>query len=363
MKLKKIALPFKVNKPILAFGAAAKNTLCFAKRGFAYLSPVHTDLSQPCDFSIFENEAKSFLRRKPKIIAYDLHPDYPSSKFALALDPARFNLFPVQHHHAHIASCMAENGLVNQKVIGVAFDGTGMGSDNSIWGAEFLICDYGNYQRRAHLKEIPLLGAEKAIQQPWRLACAWLDFQFFPRQYQRQCRILKKIARQKFHFPMASSMGRLFDAVGSLVLKKYQVKQEAELAIALEKIASRYKAPGKPYNFKILNKQNQYIIDPGLMFRQVLADLKAKTAKEKIAYRFHHTIAKMIAETCLILRKNSGINRVALSGGVFQNKLLLALSLELLCNAGFKVVIHKDLSSSDASISLGQAAVANFFRR
>ncbi|MDD5595199.1 MAG: hypothetical protein PHY94_03025 [Candidatus Omnitrophica bacterium] len=363
MTLKKVPLPFKVNKAILALGAQTKNTLCFARGKFAYIGPVHSDLDNPQDLSAFEKEAKYFLKQKPRVIAYDLHPEYQSTKFGLNLGPGGYRYQPVQHHHAHISACMAENKLPNQKVIGVAFDGTGLGGDGTLWGGEFLICNYQRYQRMAHLRQIPLLGGQAAIRQPWRLACAWLDFKFYPAPYKKEWQGLKKMYALNFNTPAASSMGRLFDAAGSLVLKKYQVSREAELAMELEKVASRCTSRATGYSFNIRKKAGIYIIDPKTMFRQIVADLKAAEANEKIAYRFHQTVAKMIQQTCLILREKSAIKQIVLSGGVFQNKLLLDLSLELLCNTGFNVVTHKELSSSDSALSLGQAAVANYLRR
>jgi len=363
MKLKKIPLPFTASKAVLGFGAQTKNTLCFARGRVAFFTTAHNDLSNPDDLAVFEKEAKYLLRHNPKIIAYDLHPDYQSSKFALSLGRGRYNFVAVQHHHAHIAACMAENRLTNRKIIGVAFDGTGLGSDNSIWGAEFMICDYGSYQRRAHLKEIPLLGGEIAVLQPWRLVCAWGNCAALPAQYQKQCRILRKLMQQKLNTPLASSMGRLFDTVGCLILKKYRVGEEAELAVELERIASCYAGNAAGYRFPIQKKQSEYIIDPTAVFKQILADLKKHKPKNEIAFRFHLTVAQMIAKTCLILRKESRINQVALSGGVFQNKLLLGLTLELLCKLKFKAITHQSLSSSDVSISLGQVAVAAHLRK
>lgn len=171
MKTTEIDLPVRLKKAVLALGPQTKNTVCFAKGNKAWISETHKDLSAPRDLLDFEKDAKYFLRRKPKVIAHDLHPEYQSSRFALSLS-SKYSLAPVQHHHAHIASCMAENGLKNRRVIGVAFDGTGLGADNTIWGAEFLLCDYKNFARAAHLKEIPLVGGERAVLEPVRLVCA-----------------------------------------------------------------------------------------------------------------------------------------------------------------------------------------------
>ncbi|MBI5144974.1 MAG: carbamoyltransferase HypF, partial [Candidatus Omnitrophica bacterium] len=227
----KIQLPFKIKQPILAVGAQTKNTVCFAEGNFAYLSPSHADLTNPQDFLSFEKKLNYFLKKHPRVIAYDLHPEYQSSKYVLNLSPITYHLSPIQHHHSHIASCMADNGLKNQEVIGVAFDGTGLGTDNTLWGAEFFLCDYKNFKRSAHLKEVALLGAEKAILEPWRLLVSWgLKPRRLKKIAQRKLRVLKKMYLSGFNAPQSSSMGRLFDAAGSLILGKDKVNFEAELA-------------------------------------------------------------------------------------------------------------------------------------
>ena len=355
---RKIQLPVKIRKPVLALGSQTKNTVCFAKGGFAYISPVHPDLSSPQDYLKFEEDVKYFLRRQPKIIAFDLHPEYASTKYAQELSAVSYELRAIQHHHAHIASCMAENGLRNEKVIGVSFDGTGLGSDNKLWGAEFLICDYSDFKRAAHLKEIPLLGGERAILEPWRLVLAWgVPLKKIDKQKQR---ILKNMYLKSVNSPLTSSAGRLFDAAASLILEKYKANFEAELAIKLERIASKYEPSVSSYKFKIAREENTYVLDPGPMFKEIIADLKSKVPKEKIASRFHLTVAEMVRKTCLILRKETGINRVALSGGVFQNKLLLKFCLDLLYKEGFRVFAHKALSCNDSGISLGQAVIVGY---
>lgn len=370
MELKKIKLPFKVKKRILSLGSHTKNTLCFIQGNFAYLSPVHPDLSNPQDFLNFEKDAKYFLKKRPQVIAYDLHPEYQSTKYALDLSTDRYKLIAIQHHHAHIASCMLDNGLKSQRVIGVAFDGTGLGSYDKLWGAEFLLCDYKNYKRIAHLKEIPLLGAGRAILEPARLALIWLYFiykdkflnlkiDFIKGINRKRWQVLKDMYLKGFNSPLASSMGRLFDAIASLIFAKYKASFEAELAIELERIAKAFKPQAAGYNFKIIKDKVSYVIDPTSIFKEVIQGIKAKEPKGKIAYRFHLTIANLIRRMCLILRKDSGVNKVILSGGVFKNKLLLNLTLGLLYKEGFKVFTHKELSCSDSGISLGQAVIAN----
>jgi len=367
----KISLPVQIKQTVLAFGAQTKNTLCFAKGRSAVFSRVHADLNCLEDFLSFEKDVKYFLKEKPKVFAADLHPEYQSTKYAQELPSATDNLKLIQHHHAHIASCMAEHVLKNQQVIGVAFDGTGLGNDNTLWGAEFMICDYKDFQRRAHLKAVPLIGAEKAIQEPWRIALAWLyqgygekafqlKLKFLQRLNSKELRLFKKMQAAQFNAPLASSMGRLFDAVGAIILGEGKVAQEVQLAIGLENLAKKCTlAERKSYDFEIDQKSSPYIIDPLPMFKQIVKALKEQEAGEKIAFRFHFTVAKMVKQTCIILKKKSGIKQVVLSGGVFQNKLLFGLTKELL-RRDFQVFAPEKLPASDAAISLGQAMIACF---
>ena len=356
MKTIEIDLPFKLKKAVLALGGQTKNTVCFAKDDTAYISPVHASLSAPQDLSAFEKDAKYFLRRHPEVIAYDLHPEYQSTKFALQLAACSLQLTAIQHHHAHIASCMAENGLKNQKVIGVAFEGTGLGADNTIWGAEFLLCDYSRFIRRAHLKEIPLVGGERAILEPSRLVAAWFNFD----KSVDKKEILKRIHQSGINSPLASSMGRLFDAAASLILGRTRARFEAELAIELEKLAGKFRPVNSGYRFKITKSKNGYILDPSNIFCRIIRDLKAKKSQGSIARRFQKSVAEMILRVCLILRRESRINKVVLSGGVFQNKILLNESLDLLYKKGFKVFTHQYLSCNDSAISLGQAVIGGY---
>ena len=356
-------------KSVLALGSNTKNTVCFLSGDKALISPVHQNLYDPRDFLAFERTVKQFLKKKPATIAYDLHPEYASSKYALDLRPTAYDLRPIQHHHAHIAACMAENGARNKKVIGVAYDGTGMGPDGHIWGAEFLVCDYKSFRRMGHLAEIPLLGFDQAIRQPWRLAAAWLYQVYGSAAFRlktaarkridtRNWRLLQRMHAGGLDYPSASSMGRLFDAVGFLVMGKPAVRFEGELAVALEKLAARHRQPVSGYQFKISQPGPARIIQPDLMFRQILADLEAKRPGSEIARRFHWTVSQMTHDMCCLLRRATGIRRVALSGGVFQNKLLLSRVLDLLYKDDFEVLVHRKLSCNDSNISLGQAVIA-----
>jgi len=370
MAFQRIKLPFKVKKSILALGSQTKNSVAFAEGTNVYLSPVHQDLDNPKDFSNFEKTACYFLKKKPGIIAYDLHPEYRSTKFALDLAPQQERLRAVQHHHAHIASCMADNGIKNQKVIAVAFDGTGLGSDNTLWGAEFFIGDYAGFRRAAHLRPIALLGAEAAIKQPWRLTLIWLflaygescwdlDIKFIRALDRKKWPVLKNMYLSGFNSPLSSSMGRLFDAVAALVLAKADAHFEAELAIELEKLASRSKEKIPAYQFGMVQGKEGYILEPLLIFKGIIRDLKHNIPKETIAYRFHLTVAELTKKMLLGLRRDSGLNKVVLSGGVFQNRLLSRLLRGLLSREGFEVLAHRNIPCHDAGISLGQIAIVS----
>lgn len=366
----KIPLPFRLKKAVLAVGTQTKNTLCFAEGNTAYLSPLHPDLNQLQDFLAFKKSLDYLLKRKPRIIVADLHPEYQATKYIQGLRWKAGSLGFVQHHHAHIVSCMVDCGLKNQQVIGVVFDGTGWGADDTLWGAEFLLADYKNFQRLAHLKEVYLLGAERAILEPWRLAAFWLYLIYQDNFWDLKIKLLKVIKKKqwqvlkKMYFaglnaPISSSMGRLFDAVASLVLEKSRVSLEAELAMELERKAKGFKSFVLPYNFGLLKQDNQYIIDPCPLFKEIIQELEKKEAGEKIAYRFHLTVAEMLCKTCLLLRKKTKINKVVLSGGVFQNNVLRPLSLDLLSRKGFRVFTHRNFSCNDSAVSLGQAVIAS----
>ena len=365
MEFKEIKMPFSLARSVLALGSQNKNTVCFAKGKSVFISGTHSNLSDPDELSCFERIVKYFLKNGPKVIACDLHPEYNSSKFAFEVSKCQgIKVSEIQHHHAHIASCMADNGLVNQKVIGVAFDGTGLGSDGTLWGAEFLISDYRNFYRAAHLKEIALIGAEKAILEPWRLL-AGLGLARPDSVNKNDWQTVKKLYSKDFNSPYASSMGRLFDAAACVILDKPRAGFEAGLAIELEHTAISFQPSAfshqlsaNSYKYKIIKNKDKFVVDPIPIFKDIIRDLQKKEPKAKIAYRFHLTVADIISKICKLLRKKYKINKVVLSCVVFQNNLLLRLSLGLLYKEGFKVFIHKDLSCNDSGISLGQAVIA-----
>lgn len=366
---KKIALLFKVKRSVMAVGGELKNTLCFIRGKNAHISPVHQDLLSAQGHAAFKRDAAVFLRRRPQVIACDLHPGYQSSAFALSL-AGRYRCVGVQHHHAHIASCMAENLLGSVKVIGVAFDGTGLGIDSRIWGAEFMVCDYARFTRKGHLREVPLLGAEAAIREPWRVAAAWLCLAYDGKLPQRAAalqriinkdawQVLERMQERGFNCPMASSMGRLFDATASLLLARPTASFEADLAVSLERLALAC-AGARAYDFSVRAQDGIYIIDPAPIMRSVLRDLGRRRPLPEIAYAFHASVAEMVRRVCCLIRKETGVRRVVLSGGVFQNSLLLRLTLGLLYREKFVVFKHERLSCNDSGISLGQAVVAGW---
>jgi len=338
-------------KPVLAFGAELKNTFCLAFKKRLYIGKNFGNLENLKSFTKYQKGIISLIKRlhtKPKIIAYDLHPEYLSTKYAMEF-ARRYGIdqaVSVQHHHAHIASCMFGNNIKG-KVIGVAFDGTGFGSDGNIWGGEFLVASLDNYRRAGHLKYIPMPGATKAILEPWRMAVSWLDniykdktktlgIDFTKRLNRPKFKIIKQMLEKNINSPLTSSMGRLFDAV------------------AFEAIDSRFAG----YGFKIKNG-DCLVVDPSQIFKEIIRDVKHGVSHAKIAYKFHCTVVKIIKDTCMVLRKKTNLNKIVLSGGVFQNRIISELALDLLRSEDFEVFTHKQIPINDAGISIGQAVVAN----
>jgi hydrogenase maturation protein HypF len=363
-----IQMNFNFRKRILATGAQPKNTFCLARDKLGFLSTHIGDLENFETLDFYTKEIGRFKQLcwvEPEIVAYDMHPEYLSTKYALSLGNLR--KIPVQHHHAHIASCMAEN-RINHKVIGVAFDGTGYGEDKAVWGGEFLLADLKEYHRVAHLKYVPMPGGETAIKNPWRMALSYLytyygedllnlDLEFVRKLEQNRYETIKRMLDQKINIFDTSSIGRLFDSVSVLLNFRERTNYEGQPAIELEYLADE-KTKGK-YDFEITKLKNVSIINPELIIKGVVNDLLRKESKSKISAKFHNTIAQMINEVCKRLRKEYDLNSVCLSGGVFQNMFLLDRAYTLLTNSKFKVYTHHKVPTNDGGISLGQAAVAN----
>ncbi|MDH7480455.1 MAG: carbamoyltransferase HypF [Armatimonadota bacterium] len=362
--------PIKINfktPMILACGGDLKSTFCLTKGELAILSQHLGDLENAQTIEHYDSVVKHFCEFfdvKPEIIAHDLHPDYHSTRFAESLRCGK--KIAVQHHHAHIASCMAENNI-SGKVIGVAFDGTGYGTDGQIWGSEFLIADFKNFQRAAHLAYIPIPGGEAAIKKPCRMAAAYLLKTFgdsgekvattiMPSFTCKEAQVVKMQIDRNLNAPLTSSMGRLFDAVSALLGICTEVTYEGQAAIELEATAS---PNSEPYNFElIIGNEDTIEIDVRQMLKQIVFEIEKGTPSSIISSRFHATIAEIISTVCTKLRDCTNLNRVVLSGGVFQNMVLLGLSTKKLEKQGFDVFCHALVPPNDGGISLGQAVVA-----
>ncbi len=352
---------------ILACGAELKNTFCLTKGRYAILSQHIGDLANYETLFFFEETLKNLkklFRVEPKIVAYDLHPEYLSTKFALQQSGVK--LVGVQHHHAHIAACMAENHL-REKVIGIAFDGTGYGTDGQIWGGEFLVADFGGFERRGHFRYLPLPGGDSAIREPYRMAVSYLYDTFGPefrdlgielleRISGKRIEIIVKMIERRINTVLTSSCGRLFDAVSSLIGVMDEINYEAQAAIELEMVANS--AVDELYPYEILNT-DLLVIDCRTMIKGIIDDLRGKVGKGVISAKFHNALASMILDMCKKIGASVEINKVCLSGGCFQNIYLLDKTLNGLRRNGFEVFIHEKVPPNDGGISLGQAIIAN----
>jgi hydrogenase maturation protein HypF len=360
-----IQLPFDA-PALLATGPELKNTFCLTRERYAFLSHHIGDMQNYETLRSFEDGVKHFerlFRIRPEAIAYDLHPNYLSTRYALQR-AERDNLptFAVQHHHAHIAACMAEHGLTGESLlIGVAFDGTGYGEDAAIWGGEFLIADYVGYQRPYHLAYFPLPGGEAAIRRPartalallWQLGLDW-DERLAPTKdlcYEER-KALRVQLERGLNTPLTSSLGRLFDAAAALAGVRQKVNYEAQAAIEFEALADPLEEGEYPFAV------NRPEVQPRPAFEALRADVLAGVPLPVISARFHNGLAEMVREVCCRIRSESKLSAVALSGGVWQNQLLLARTLARLHGEGLQVYIHRWAPTNDGGLALGQAAVA-----
>jgi len=355
---------------ILACGAELKNTFCLTKGTYAFLSQHIGDMENYETFASYQSSIQHFqglFRVEPRTVAYDLHPNYLATRYALELAEERgLRKVPVQHHHAHVASCMAENG-VTEPVIGVAFDGTGYGSDGRIWGGEFLLADYCRFRRLAHFQYVPLPGGEAAIKRPYRMAVSHLLSAFGEEALELslalwsmlepgELALVRRLMTAGVNSPLTSSCGRLFDAVSALAGVRGVVNYEGQAAIELEMLAGE--GVDDAYDWRLLRRAPM-VIDPAPLLRGVVADLLAGVEVGVISARFHNTIAAIVADVCRAARQKTGVGRVALSGGCFQNVYLLGRTVDALERGGFQVFIHHLVPANDGGIALGQAVVAN----
>jgi hydrogenase maturation protein HypF len=398
-----IRLSFKA-KQVLGCGAEEKNTFCLTKDNYAFLSQHIGDMENMETLEHFYSTISLYKRlfhMEPEIIAYDLHPDYLATKYAQELGKSGMKLVPVQHHHAHIASCMADNGL-ESPVIGVAFDGTGMGMDGNIWGGEFLVADYRNFRRVGHLEYLPLPGGAAAIKKPYRTAIGYIltllgekalnsviaspeyigtkqsPLAYIGQVTEVEVEVIKRQIERKINSPLSSSMGRLFDAISALLGIRSEIDYEGQAAVELEMAALAWygeepsfviarsvsdeaiSANNESYPYRIVEDEGVKIVRLKDLFSAVIEDLHQGISKERISAKFHNTVARMINEMCHLIADETGITQVDLSGGVFQNRLLLVKAVSLLESSGFQVFTHRQVPCNDGGISLGQAVIANF---
>ncbi|MBI4319842.1 MAG: carbamoyltransferase HypF [Chloroflexi bacterium] len=419
-------------EPVLACGAQLKNTFCVTSGSYAFLSQHIGDLDNQEALDFFAESVDHFIRifdLSPRIVAHDLHPDYLSTRYALSRPDRRLHkdkilvgcgphpsplpapihslrrdvsgpegegtngqrsktwgwlcrgsevldsrgapspaLLAVQHHHAHIASCMAENGLT-QRVIGVAFDGAGYGTDGTVWGGEFLVADYHDFVRVAHLKQVPMPGGEAAIRKPYRMALSHLltafggdlpDVDFVKALDPLEVELVRRQVSRRVNSPMTSSCGRLFDAVAALLGVRGEITYEGQAAIDLEMLADPAVSEG--YQFGEV-QQRPLEIDSSPVIRSLATDLRRGVDPAILAARFHNGVAQMIVRVCDVVRRATGLEGVCLSGGVFQNRFLTRRALAGLRGAGFTVYTHHLVPCNDGGISLGQALVASERRK
>jgi hydrogenase maturation protein HypF len=336
-----VKLKQRTEKHLLGCGAELKNTFCLAKGRHAFVSHHIGDLENYETLRSFTEGIEHFKRLfdvHPVVVAHDLHPEYLSTKYALEQD---VELLGVQHHHAHIAACLADNGE-DGPVLGVAFDGTGFGPDGTIWGGEFLLADLTGYQRLSHLRPVAMPGGVQAIRQPWRMAASYVDELGRPARED-----VVKLKRSGLNSPLTSSAGRLFDAAAALLGVRDTITYEGQAAIELEQLADP--AETSAYRARIDD-----VVHGEDLIAALLDDPGTKATR---AARFHNGVADAIARTCDRFRDHS--DTVALSGGVFQNVLLLDRTIDQLESTGFRVLTHRRVPTNDGGISFGQVAVAS----
>jgi len=371
-----VQLPFKVS-PVLAVGGELKATFCLAKDEFAFMSQHIGDMENLETLRAFEKsvgQMRKLFRIEPEIVAFDKHPNYLSARWArenlLRIFEPETRLVAVQHHHAHIASVMAENNFDGtQRVIGFAFDGTGYGDDGAIWGGEVLLADYRRFERAAHLRYVPLAGGAASVKKPYRVALAHLwqagiDWnEILPcvsACSEIESKILLKQFENNFNVVPTSSFGRLFDAVASIAGVRQTITYEAQGAIEFEALLEENVSAA--YEFD-LSEGETIEINCANLISDVAKDVLADVSIAVISAKFNNAVANLILRLALKFRGRENLNRVALSGGCFQNVALLRATLRRLRENDFEVLTHRKVPPNDGGLALGQAVIAGFDAR
>lgn len=359
-----IRLP-RSQRAVLAVGAELKSAFCLTRGDQAFLSQHIGDLQ---NLDVYDSliaaidHLRQILEIEPELVAHDLHPDYLSTRYAL--EQTGLPAVGVQHHHAHLAGCLAEHG-VEEPAIGLIFDGLGYGSDGSLWGGEFLTGDLQGFERTGHFRTVPLPGGDLAARQPWRMALSHLldaygddlpPLACFKTVTSDELALVRQAIQKGLNAPPVSSCGRLFDAVAALLGLRSHCSFEGQAAMELEMQAETGSL--HPYPFGLAPQTDGLIFDSRPLIRALVEDVLSGVAVSRCAGRFHQTLAAMAVQVCELLRERTGLHRVVLSGGVFQNVLLTELAERGLAGAGFQVLTHSLVPPNDGGLALGQAVVA-----
>jgi len=359
-----IALVRPTLRQVLAVGAELKNTVAVAKGGNVIASHHIGDLEHLAAYRSFLQAVEHLCRLTgvaPDLVAHDLHPEYLSTKFATEADLPTLG---VQHHHAHIASCLVDHGR-EEPVLGVAFDGLGMGPDGTMWGGEFLVADLDGFRRVGHLRTVPLAGGNQAVREPWRMALAWARTAVGSEAAEAYGRgvderweaVLAMVERPDTL--VTTSAGRLFDAVAALCGLRPRVTYEAQAAIELEAACAAIPVGEAPdWNVELTTEATLTVVDPSPLVARVIDERRRGTAVSRISAGFHDGLGRSVAEVATGLAVDNGLDTVALSGGVFQNARLTEVVVGHVAAAGLAVLTHERLSPNDGAISVGQAAIA-----
>jgi hydrogenase maturation protein HypF len=354
--------------PLLAAGPELKNTFCLARDRYAFLSHHIGDMENYETLRSYEEGIRHFerlFRVKPQWIACDMHPNYLATRYAQQrAQEENLPLIMIQHHHAHLAACLADNGWTSpEPVIGLSFDGTGYGTDGAIWGSEVLLGGYKDYQRRFHLTYVPLPGGDAAVRKPARMALAHLwaagmeweaDLPPALELCSEERTVLKMQLEKRINAPLTSSMGRFFDAASALIGIRQTATYEGQAAVELEALADPLETGLYPFEMQDEN------IDPAPLWHALLSDWRAGTSTPQLAARFHNSIARLAVDLCKQIRRESGSRVVALSGGVWLNRFLLERTVKALRQQDFRVLVHRQVPTNDGGIALGQVMAAAY---